>query len=295
MAISAARSRSASSKIINGDAAQLHVGFLQRRPRRVGHHLLAGFHPPVKETLAMPGWSVVLPNFRAAAGHHVEDAVRQASRSMKFPPASSAVSSVTSARLEDHRIARRQRSARTSTARFESQVVPGTDASHHAQRFAAGVDERVSRGGICSPSMAGLGRRNNTNPRSAPVTMSTTGGFRHRFAGIQRFQRRQLIVAFRAEYPPRGAGCSNAPSPSSPPTPSPAGRLATAIDVFSAGGRTSARTSPFAGLMALKVFQRCCLHRRHEYRASASQKRDIGSPGLSSGRRLPRVGSDIRS
>ncbi|SVK51774.1 Uncharacterised protein [Acinetobacter baumannii] len=66
-------------------AAQLHGDVLQRRTRRVGHHLLAGFHPAGEGHFGdarMVGQ--VLPHFRPAAGHHVEHAVRQAGFGVDF-------------------------------------------------------------------------------------------------------------------------------------------------------------------------------------------------------------------
>ena len=97
------------------------------------------------------------------------------------------------ARLEDHRVARRQRRGGFPQGDLD-RVVPRADARHHAQRLAAGVDER----GVAQRDLAAFQRRDQ--PRVVLQHVCTGDdihgrGFGKRFTGVEGFQRCQLVVA----------------------------------------------------------------------------------------------------
>ena len=96
------------------------------------------------------------------------------------------------ARLEDHRVARRQRRGRFPQGDLD-RVVPRADARHHAQRLAAGVDER----GVAQRDLAAFQRRDQPRVVLQHVRAGDDvdgRGFGIRFTGVEGFQRCQLVV-----------------------------------------------------------------------------------------------------
>ena len=99
--------------------------------------------------------------------------------------------------FEDHRVAGGQRRGRLPQSDLD-RVVPGTDAGHHAQRFAPGIDEAA----VTQRNLLALDGRSQ-----AGVVLQHVGagddvnaaGFAQRLAGVQGFQQGQLVVALAQE------------------------------------------------------------------------------------------------
>ena len=134
--------------------AQLHRHLFQGRGRRVRHHLFAAGHATGEGDFGdarMLGQE--LAGLCAHARQDVKHAVRHACFGVDLRQFQGGKRSYF-ARLEDHRVARRQRRGGFPQGDLD-RVVPRADARHHAQRLAAGVDER----GVAQRDLAAFQRR----------------------------------------------------------------------------------------------------------------------------------------
>ncbi len=173
--------------------AQLHGDLFQGRSCCVGHHFFTAGDAAGKRDFidaGVPGQQ--LAGDRAAARQYVENAVRHASFAVDLRQFQSGKRRHF-ARLKDHRVARCQR-RRGFPQRNLNRVVPRADARDHTERLAARINER----GVAQRDLLPLQRRDQTRVILQHVCAGDdihAGGFAQRLAGIQGFQRSQLVVA----------------------------------------------------------------------------------------------------
>ncbi|MNF77113.1 hypothetical protein D3C84_592510 [compost metagenome] len=175
-------------------AAQLHGHFLEGGTGGAGHDLLAGAGAAGEGNLLDPRvFGQPLADFAAAAGEHVEHAVRQAGLAVDLGQFEDGERG-DFAGLEDHRVAGGQGRGGLPQGDLD-RVVPGADAGNHAQRLAAGVDEAgVAQGDLLAFD----------GGHQAGVILEHVGAgddvdearLRQRLAGVEGFQFGQLVVTF---------------------------------------------------------------------------------------------------
>ena len=174
-------------------AAQLHGDLFQGRARCVSHHFFAaGDAAGKRDFIDARMLGEQLTGHRAAAWQHVEHAVRHACFAVDFRQLQGGERGHF-ARLKDHRVAGRQR-RRGFPQGDLNRIVPRADTRHHAERFATRIDER----GIAQRDLLALQRRDQARVVLQHVCAGNdihAGGFAQRLAGIQSFQRGQLVVA----------------------------------------------------------------------------------------------------
>ena len=134
----------------------------------------------------------VLAGFRAHTRQNVKHAVRHVRFGVDFRQFQGGKRRYF-ARLEDHRVARRQRRGGFPQGDLD-RIVPRADARHHAQRLAAGIDE----GGLAQRDLAAFQCRDQPRVVLQHVRAGDDvdgRGFRKRFTGVEGFQLCQLVVA----------------------------------------------------------------------------------------------------
>ncbi|MNT14720.1 hypothetical protein D3C72_1497350 [compost metagenome] len=135
----------------------------------------------------------VLADFCAAAGDHVEYAVRQTGFGIDFRQLQRRQGSDFTG-FEDHRVACRQCRCGFPQGNLD-RVVPGANTGHHAQGLTTGIN----KGAVTQWDLLAFDRRDQTRVIFQYVGTGNDihrRGFRHGLAGIQRFQRGQFVVAF---------------------------------------------------------------------------------------------------